>query len=137
MTREGPAGEPPFEGLAPPGPPEGLRAQVLARAREALEQEAGRDVWTRIWESRSLRLAWAAAAALLVLANVGWSVRRPTALEAASRTGSRAEREAARELVSVVSVSPLDEDVQPLVGRAAAEGTPSGIGAPSPRGGSS
>ncbi len=137
MSHDRPPGEPLFEGLAPPGPPEDLRGKALALAREALEQEAVRDVWTRIWESRSLRLAWAVAAALLVLANVGWSVRRPTALEAASRTGSGAEREAARELVTVVAVAPIDENVQPLVGRAEADGTPSGVGTTFPRGGSS
>ncbi|HQR66777.1 MAG TPA: hypothetical protein PLB02_05235, partial [Thermoanaerobaculia bacterium] len=51
----------PFSGLEASGPPPDLREKVLAVAREALAEEAGRDVWTRIWESRPLRVAWAAA----------------------------------------------------------------------------
>ncbi len=118
----------PFTGLAPPGPPAEMREKVLAVAREALAREAVPDVWTRIWESRPLRLAWAAAAALLVMANVGISMRRPPGGVVVSRTeastGAEAEREAARELAALVALPPIDETVQPLAGRASAVASP-------------
>jgi hypothetical protein len=120
MSHDPPPDEFPFAGLAPPGPPTELREKVLALAREALAQEAVLDVWTRIRESRPLRIAWTAAAALLVMANVGLSVRRPSAGAVVSRPGAEAEREAAREFAALVALPPIDETVQPLVGRAAA-----------------
>jgi len=113
----------PFAGLTPPGPPAELREKVLVLAREALVQEAVRDVWTRIWESRPLRLAWVAAAALLVIANISISMRRPPGGAVVPRTGARAEteREAARELAALIALPPIDEAVQPLAGRASAD----------------
>lgn len=123
MSHDPLPGEFPLGGLASPGPPAELRERVLARAREALAQEAVPDVWTRIWESRPLRIAWAAAASLLVVANFAVSARRPPAGMAASRTGAEAEKAAARELANLLALPPIDEAVQPLVGRAAAGGS--------------
>ncbi len=120
MSHHPPPDEPPFGGFETPAPPEELRGQGLALAREALVRETPRDVWTRIWESRPLRIAWAAAATLLVAANLVVGTRRPPA-PAVSRSGAAAEREAARELSAFVALPPIDETVKPLVGRAAAD----------------
>lgn len=129
----------PFAGLTPPGPPAELREMALALAREAFARESTRDVWTRIWESRPLRLAWAAAAALLVMANVGISVSRPPGGAVVSRTGARAgseaEREAARELAALVALPPIDETVQPLAGRVSADASTYSKKPATPRGG--
>jgi hypothetical protein len=123
MSHDPPPDEFPFAGLSPPGPPAEMREKVLAVAREALAREAVPDVWTRIWESRSLRLAWAAAAALLLMANVGISVSRLPRGAVVSRTGAgaEAEREAARELAILLALPPIDEAVQPLAGRGSAD----------------
>ena len=53
-------------GLEPPPPPRELRARVLAAARHVAFEEPEPDLWTRVWNSRGLRLAWAAAVASLV-----------------------------------------------------------------------
>lgn len=60
----------PFPGLSVPGPPEALREAILGKAREALAREPVPDAWTRIWESRPARLAWATCVAGLVVANL-------------------------------------------------------------------
>ncbi len=101
--------------LAPPDPPHDLEAQVLAGAKEALAREAGRDVWTRIWESRPIRLAWAATVLALVICNVGVSVLlsspRPSSPQAAT-TG----RDGRGELSAVGRLPRLDENARPLIG---------------------
>lgn len=135
MRNDRPPGDFPISGLEPPGPPAELRGKVLALAREALAEEAVRDVWTRIWGSRSLRLAWVAAASLLLLGNVAVSARRPPGGAAVSRTGAEAEREAARELAALVALPPIDEAVQPLAGRVAAGGSSPERKPVTPRGG--
>ncbi len=53
-----------FDGFGIPSPPEGLRLRVLAEVGPVLAREP-RGRWTRIWESRPLRIAWAAAVVLL------------------------------------------------------------------------
>jgi hypothetical protein len=61
-------------GVGPPLPPSELRARVLAAAEIAFAHEAtGR--WTRIWQSRPLRLSWAAAMAFLALAHLALSLK--------------------------------------------------------------
>lgn len=139
MSHDRPPDDFPFSGLAPPDPPAELRGRVLALAREALAEPAAPDVWTRIWESRPLRIAWAVAAALLVLANVGVSVRRPSSAavvsRSAARTGTEAEKQATRELSALVALPPIDETVQPLLGRAAEDASSPERKPATPRGG--
>lgn len=59
-----------LDGLRPPDPPAELRGQVVAAAAAALASGAGADIWTRLWTSRPLRLAWGATVVALVLAHV-------------------------------------------------------------------
>jgi hypothetical protein len=139
MSHDRPPGEFPFAGLTSPGPPPELREKVLAPAREALAKEVVPDVWTRIWESRPLRLAWAVAAVLLVIANFGISVRRHSGGAVVSRfaagTGAESEREAARELAALVALHPIDDTVQPLAGRGTVNASPPRRRPATPRGG--
>ena len=134
MSHDRPPDEFAFAGLTAPDPPAELREKVLAVAREAFSQEAVRDVWTRIWENRSLRLAWAVAASLLVIANVSIGVRRPPG-GVVSRTGADAEKEAARELAAVIALPRIDETVQPLAGRALSDASSRHRGPAKPGGG--
>ena len=63
----------PLHGLRPPGAPPGLRRRTLDAARAvgaAPAQEPERSLTDRAWESRPLRLAWAAGLALLIGANL-------------------------------------------------------------------
>ena len=60
-----------------PFPPADLRARSLAAARTAMVRPAHRpDRWTRLWENRVARLAWAAAVAGLVLGHLALSLPR-------------------------------------------------------------
>jgi hypothetical protein len=60
----------PFTDLKVPQPPDDLRAQVLSRAREAMEQGPRQDLWSRIWESRQLRLAWGMSVIALAVCHI-------------------------------------------------------------------
>jgi hypothetical protein len=105
-------------GLAPPEPPHGLQERVLRGARQALAREAGRDVWTRIWESRPLRIAWAVSAGVLVICHIGITEVRSTRTPTAGQT-ARAAREGNGELAAFGGLARLDEKARPLLGAAA------------------
>jgi hypothetical protein len=71
--------------VEPPPPPDDLEARSLAAARTAMARTPARTVlWTRLWESRAARLAWAAAVAGLVLGHVVLSLPNR---QAAARPG--------------------------------------------------
>lgn len=93
MTRHHPKGREPLAGFKPPPPPDDLRAQTLARARRAMERPRVRDRWRELWESRPLRLVWAAAVAALVAANLAVSARPLPSPARAARTSAAADDE--------------------------------------------
>ncbi len=101
-------------GLVPPEPPGELHGDVMRAATAALAREAPRDLWTRLWESRPLRLAWAAGVLLLLLANA-------LVPRAASFSGMRgpAPAAAADELDSIARLPRIDLDTLPSIGSAA------------------
>jgi hypothetical protein len=53
--------------VQPPGPPPELRERVLTAARAAAATDQGAGLWHRLWTSRPLRLAWAAAVVGLII----------------------------------------------------------------------
>ena len=107
-----------LSGLRPPEPPRALEARVLRGAREALAREAGRDLWTRMWESRPLRLAWGISVSVLVICHIGITVVRPAPSPAGGQT-ARAAREGNGELAAIERLPRLDENAQPLLGMGA------------------
>lgn len=64
--------DPRLAGVAPPEPPDRLRAAALAAAERVWD--ARPDFWTRLAASRPLRLAWAAAVLALVASHAAMSV---------------------------------------------------------------
>ncbi len=65
-----------FRDLDPPDPPSEMRSQVLEPALAALQQGPVPDIWTRIWSSRPLRLAWTTSLSALVLFHLSLSMFR-------------------------------------------------------------
>ena len=92
--------------LETPRPPDALRERVLERAGAALDHRSAPDAWTRIYSSRPLRAAWAAAVLGLIAANLllphgtGSSAGEPLTVSSARQLP---------ELRDVVSVPRLDE----------------------------
>lgn len=93
-------------GAAPPEPPERLRATALAAAERAWNERP--DLWTRLWESRPLRVAWAATVLALVASHAGLSIadRRAAAREQAAAAPTRSP-----ERLPAVVVSPALPDL--------------------------
>ena len=106
MKKTAEVGETLLASLEPSGPPEALRERVLERASAALDRAAERDAWARIYSSRPLRAAWAAAVLGLIAANLllprgtGSSAGEPLTVSSARQLP---------ELREVVSVPRLDE----------------------------
>ncbi len=93
----------PLAALGEPEPPAALRERALAGARAAWERPAYR--WQALWESRPLRIAWAAAVVLLVAANV--AVRAPWRSHGGPSAAAPRERSESRELGAVVALPRL------------------------------
>jgi len=72
--------EPLFSSLQPPVPPPVLRSRVLVAARAALTDGHAPDFWDRLWTSRPVRLAWAAAVLGLAVGHLAISGRDPRQL---------------------------------------------------------
>ena len=104
----------PFSGLRSTGPPGELRNPVLSAAREALAAETRPTVWDRIWESRTLRLAWTGATAALVLGHVVLTVQptRPTAAPTGESTAARQDADELHEIVELPRVERIAMDFE-------------------------
>ncbi len=103
-------------GLLPPEPPPGLHGEVMRRASAALAREARPDAWTRLWDSRPLRLAWASAVLLLVAANalVPAMPRTPSVQAGAPRLHEEAPL--GDELGAIANLPRIDLGTLPSVG---------------------
>ena len=105
----------PFDGLKVPEPPESLRDQVLSRAREAMEAGPRPDVWSRIWESRTARVAWGTS--ILALAVGHLAVPQGVAAPAAGQpTLARIEPAAQEELADIINLPRISFDALPMAG---------------------
>ena len=94
-----------LDGLVPLAPLPDLRERVLMAAAAALAREP-RGRWTRIWESRRLRISWAAAVALLAAANLLVPVRRTRGGAPVSAARMRPDRESG----AALQVPKIDPD---------------------------
>lgn len=65
MTRGRSEDQPTLSDFGVPRPPEDLRERVLRAARAARPD----DFWTRLWNSRAVRLAWTTSVLALVVAH--------------------------------------------------------------------
>ena len=110
----------PFRGLRVPQPPEGLRGQVLDRAREALARGPRQDLWTRLWESRTARLAWGTSVLALAVGHLVLSHGNagPASEPPALATTASTQQE---ELADIINLPRLSFDVQSVAGLRAAE----------------
>jgi len=112
-----------MEGLEPPQPPPELRSKTLAAARERLAGEAAPDVWSRIWNHRKFRLAWAAAVVVLLAGHVLATlspVGPITKIDPALMVENRADEY----LIGILRPIRISDNVQPLIGHLAGTDSP-------------
>jgi len=100
----------PFDGLRPTPVPPALRERVLGAAREALLAAPKPTAWDWLFESRGLRVAWAAACLALVIAHLTLGPT-PRAAVVAARTLDQT-LDAAPELRAAVELPAVAADVQ-------------------------
>lgn len=105
--REDPSIERGLDRLRLPGPPPELRERVLRAATRALDEAPVPDLWSRLWENRGLRLAWAACLVTLITGHVVISVealRHPAPV----RHATNQQLPAGEELQSIAALPPID-----------------------------
>ena len=108
-----------MEGLEPPQPPPELRSKTLAAARERMEAKSLPDVWSRVWNHRRLRLAWAAAAVLLLAGHVLLIPGKSAVLNPVE-PALVAENRVDEQFIDMLRPVPISDNVQPIVGLLAA-----------------
>lgn len=107
-----------LRGLVPAPPPPEVRERVLTAARAARTSgPLGRDLWSRIWESRPLRLAWAATVVVLLVANVVLALHRPGGGAATAPVAAARHDGPDPELAAIAQLPPLRLDVLPSFDR--------------------
>jgi hypothetical protein len=74
MSKEAPFIDRLIGDLDTPEPPSALKSMVLQATAEALNRPPTPDIWTRIWDSRPLRLAWVATVSVLVAGHLAVTV---------------------------------------------------------------
>ena len=117
-SQERPDDESLLRGLDLPHPPRGLRARVLDAARTGARVGPAADVWSRLWHSRNLRLAWAGAVVLLLAGHTALSLDR-SAVRAAFRPDRVVENRVDEQLIDLLRPVRISEGVQPIVALAA------------------
>lgn len=109
----------PFAGLRSASPPEELRQRALAASLPALAAAPRPDLWWRLASNGSLRLAWVASVALLVVLNLvlpgptgprSPAPAMPVLIASASQAG---------ELAEITDLPRIKADLPVLVGREA------------------
>jgi hypothetical protein len=84
MSRDEKRNDLPFGELEVPRPPGALRARVLEAAGAALKRDPAPDLWTRLWDSRTARLAWVVSVAGLLVAHAYITPRETAPRETAN-----------------------------------------------------
>jgi hypothetical protein len=111
MSKEAPFIDSLVGDLETPEPPPALKSMVLQATAEVLNRPPAPDIWTRIWESRPLRLAWAATISLLIAGHLAvTAVQQP---EPAAMTVSNLT-EVDQELVEISDLPRLCLAARPL-----------------------
>jgi hypothetical protein len=114
-----------FGGLEPPQPPPDVRARALRAAHERLAEPASPDLWSRLWNNRSLRLGWVAAVILLAAGHIlvgpapRSSVTAGRPVDAAYRPDDS--------MLDILRPLQIDAKAHPAIGRFAAAEDPSQI----------
>lgn len=112
-----------FDGLQPIQLPSDLRLRVVPAARARMTDEVVPDLWSRIWNHRGIRLAWASTATLLLVGNILLAQRE-------GPIGDRedllviAENRPDEQLSNMLRPVRIATDVQPIVGLFAAAADP-------------
>ena len=110
-----------MKSLEPPQPPPDLRSKALAAARSRMSADPIPDFWSRVWNHRGLRQAWAATVVLLVsghaqVAPGAGNTFRPVdpSLTAENRVDDY--------LVEMLRPARISDNVRPIVGLIASNG---------------
>lgn len=110
-----------FEGLEPPPPPSQLRSRVLTAAGKKGTETP--DLWTRIWNQRGLRLAWAATVVLFLTAHLLVGPRNGTGVTQVE-PAMVAENRPDEQFADIFRPVQISANVKPIVGLISAAGDP-------------
>jgi hypothetical protein len=101
-----------LDGLRPTGPPPQVRDEVLSAATAAMARQPVADLWDRLWSNRPLRLAWAAAAALLVVGHVAITPNPPSVTRFVSLSVAGSVAQVDVELQDIANLPEISPDAR-------------------------
>jgi len=112
-----------FDGLEPIQMPSDLRSRVVPAARARMADGVVPDLWSRIWNHRGIRLAWASAVILLLAGNV-FIARHEGSIGDGTGSIRAAENRPDQQFSDLLRPVRIAKDVQPIVGLFAAAADP-------------
>lgn len=107
-----------FEGLEPPPPPTDLRMRALSAARQQMAEAPVPDLWSKIWNGRVFRLAWAGAVVLLLAGHVLVSSKSVSSATTNPRVLAEDQRD--EQFLDILRPVELNANAHPTIGRFAA-----------------
>ena len=109
-----------FAGLGPPPPPADVRARALSAARQKMAETPAPDLWSRIWNNRGIRLAWAVTVVLLVAGHVLVSPNPGAGFTPSPTVLAGDQRD--EQFLEILRQVRINADAHPTIGRVAAAG---------------
>ena len=112
-----------------PEAPSGLKERAVSSAAGAMTRRAaGDDVWTRLWHSRPLRLAWAASVAALLAGHLVVSLHLSGGHTTAGTPSGGAAADRDSDLRAIAALPPIDLGTVPALDGAPVGTPPAGNG---------
>lgn len=103
-----------FRGLESPEAPTELHKRTMHAALDALARPAVPDIWTRLWQSRALRLAWTCCVALLAIGHIAVTPLSTGVVTVAIKPTARQPIESIDEVSALARLPRLDLGVHGL-----------------------
>lgn len=103
-------------GLRPRRPGTELKPRIMDGVARALNHAPAADLWIRLWESRTLRVAWTTAVIVLSAANIALTALPRHHVDATNVALPIENRELGRELGEILSLTRIQADARPGLG---------------------
>ncbi len=108
-----------FAGLGPQRGPDSLKERAVSAGRRAMARAPRPDIWSKVWTSRTIRLAWVAGVAVLVASHLAIPFERAARPEGFAVPVRVASAHESDELAEIVDLPRINHELPSFVGRVA------------------
>lgn len=105
-----------FAGLGPPCVPDCLKESTVMAGRQAMARAPQPDIWSKVWMSRTVRLAWMAGVVVLVASHLAIPFERAARPEGFAVPVRVASTHESDELAEIVDLPRINHELPSFVG---------------------